>query len=307
MQMTTEYFSDREQGQKSYNSEDITKCVWNGIVSVYESFIANNALAGSFPEICPDGQGIIGCNQYQLQNALKAVLPDIQVPIRCVENSNFSFKTTEIPDKYTILDFVEFLYRHIHDPIKIGRFHDFYNHQHYDVLDKGKFRSEFRNKVNSIFSRNGIVFYLDESGEIKRAVPEFVKHMLSNIKFCTTDLRLNELLDVAYSKFVLPKPNNRIESLEKLWDAFERLKTFFESNKKVSAQTLVEFVSKKKGLFEEYVGREFSELSEIGNKFQIRHFERNKEQLNSDLHIDYLFYRMSSLIHLCIQSLNEVG
>jgi hypothetical protein len=118
-------------------------------------------------------------------------------------------------------------------------------------------------------------------------------------------VRLNELLEISCSKFILPKTESRVESLEKIWDAFERLKTYYEENKKVSANTLITAISSGNSLFQHHIVNEFQSLTKIGNEFQIRHFERNKVQLQSNLHIDYLFYRMSSLIHLCVESIKN--
>lgn len=170
----------------------------------------------------------------------------------------------------------------------------------------GQFQYQFRERINIIFSRNGIVFFLDEDGQIKRSIPKSIAKIITEIRFNTGDKRLNELLETAYSKFILPRPESRIESLEKIWDSFERLKTYFEENKKSSGNTLIDVVSENNKLFSDYISREFKdELTSIGNKFQIRHFERDKVKLESNLHIDYLFYRMSSLIHLCIESLKK--
>jgi hypothetical protein len=47
---------------------------------------------------------------------------------------------------------------------------------------------------------------------------------------------------------------------------------------------------------------EAGELTNIGNAFQIRHSETTQERLNSTEHIDYLFHRMYSLIHLILRS-----
>jgi len=303
--MTHEYISDRELGSVERSSEEIGRDVWNGIVSVYENAIANNLLSGSFPEQCPDGQGISGCDRNQLENAIKAEIPKLSPPIRCCSVQS-SYQEDDVPpEKYAILDLIEFLYKYIKDPYVLGKFHDYFNHHHYAFTDNFQSKNEFKNKINSIFSRNGIVFYLDQDGKIKRTVPESFKIIITDIRFSTNDQRLNELLEISYSKFILPKIESRIESLEKLWDAFERLKTYYEENKKVSASTLIASVSSGNNLFKNHIDAEFQSLTSIGNEFQIRHFERNKVQLQSNLHIDYLFYRMSSLIHLCVESIKN--
>lgn len=314
--MTHEYFSDRELGSRELSSEEISKVVWNSIVATYHQFIDNCALAGNFPEECPDGRVVCGCNKTQMEDVLKGEIPELPIPVsKSLPQSNTSSyfwddeeekkKEDDLPNKYAILDFLEFLHKNIKDPTELGH-HSYFNHNHYSFSDEGSFQAQFRERINTIFSRNGIVFFLDENGQIRRSIPKSIAKIITDIRFSTGDQRLNELLEIAYSKFVLPRPESRIESLEKIWDAFERLKTYFDENKKTSANTLIDVISENNTLFSEYISREFTnELTKVGNEFQIRHFERNKVKLESNLHIDYFFYRMSCLIHLCIESLKN--
>lgn len=303
--MVHKYFSDREQGLVERSSEEINADVWNGIVSIYERIVAQNLLAGSFPESCPDGQGISGYDRSQLENAIKAEIPNLPTPIVSCREQEFDREEDIVPEKYAILDFIEFLHRNIKDPEQVGLYHDYYNHYHYRFSDNGQAANNYRGDVNTIFARNGIVFYLDEDGSIKRTIAESLKKIIADIRFFTNDPRLNELLEISYSKFILPKTESRIESLEKIWDAFERIKTYYEEKKKESARTLIAEISDGNDLFQNNIEAEFKSLTDIGNKFQIRHFERGTVQLKSNLHIDYLFYRMSSLIHLCVESIRN--
>lgn len=297
--MTYEYFSDKENGSRELSSEEISLDVWKAIVATYDKFVSNCALAGEFPEECLDGSTVCGCNKRQLEDALKGEVPELSLPV-----SKSYYDEDNLPNKYAVLDFLQFLYRHIKDPIEID-YHSYYKHNHYSFSDEGLFKSQFRERINTVFSRNGIVFFLDEDGQIKRSIPKSIAKIITDIRFNTGDGRLNELLEIAYSKFILPRPESRVESLEKIWDAFERLKTYFEENKKVSAKQLIDAVSENNSLFREHIECEFSELTKTGNQFQIRHFERDKIQLKSNLHIDYLFYRMSCLIHLSVESLKN--
>ncbi len=297
--MTSQYFSDEELGSKDRCSEDITIDIWNAIVAIYDKFVSNCALAGEFPQECSDSQIVCGCNKTQLEDALKGEVPELSVPVY----RKSRFDEDSLPNKYAILDFIQFLYFRIKDPCEIG-FHSVFNHNHYSFSDEGEFKAKFRRDINAIFSRNGVVFFIDEDGNIKRSIPKSLAKIISDIRFNTGDERLNELLEIAYAKFVLPHPDSRIESLEKIWDAFERMKTYFGEKKNKAANELIAIVSEGNELFSEYLTNEFlKELTSMGNKFQIRHFERDKVKLESNLHIDYLFYRMSCLIHLCVESL----
>jgi len=42
---------------------------------------------------------------------------------------------------------------------------------------------DYRDKINTIFERNGIIFYLDENGFIKRTIPESLKGIISELRF----------------------------------------------------------------------------------------------------------------------------
>jgi hypothetical protein len=48
---------------------------------------------------------------------------------------------------------------------------------------------------------------------------------LTEFTFASGDQKLDELFETARAKFLDPNPEIRRESVEKLWDAFERLKT----------------------------------------------------------------------------------
>ncbi len=90
-----------------------------------------------------------------------------------------------------------------------------------------------------------------------------------------------------------------------MWDAFERIKTYYDSgkHKSKSADKLVSVISNDfdKTIFDE----EFKKLTDIGNNYRIRHHETNKMELKNSKHLVYLFFRMLSLIDLCLISLNE--
>jgi len=125
--------------------------------------------------------------------------------------------------------------------------------------------------------------------------------LLFNSKVNTSDKDLNKLIDEARNRFL--NPNDKQIALEKLWDAFERLKTYFtDLNKKQSASKIVELISDN--FDEKFITTEFDRLTKIGNNYRIRHHEQGKKEL-TDIHIDYFFFRMLSLIDLCLQFLNE--
>jgi|SRR6185312_2536343 len=117
----------------------------------------------------------------------------------------------------------------------------------------------------------------------------------------TNDDELNKLIAEAKSRFLTPKDKHI--ALEKIWDAFERIKTYFEGNKKESAEKLVKLISEK--FDNEFLQSEFTILTNIGNSYRIRHHETDKKELVDNKHINYLFFRMLTLINLCLVAIKE--
>jgi hypothetical protein len=118
----------------------------------------------------------------------------------------------------------------------------------------------------------------------------------------TEDEELNKLIEEAKNRFFHPR--DKQIAVEKLWDAFERLKTYFNANKKNSVSKLVKVTSRN--FDEEIINQEFEKLTDIGNKFRIRHHETDKKKITEPKHLNYLFFRMLSLINLCLTSLKDM-
>jgi hypothetical protein len=116
------------------------------------------------------------------------------------------------------------------------------------------------------------------------------------------DHTLDGLLKDACTKFRDPAPQSRAEATEKLWDAWERLKTIeVHGNKRLSVAKLLDQTSPEQ-TFREILEVEARALTEIGNNFQIRHFEIGKVALSQPEHCDYLFHRLFALMHLMLFS-----
>ena len=308
----SEYFSDKELGQKDRISEEISVEVWNGIVSIYEEFKNNNSFSSKFSKLCSDNNRVCGFNQKLFDDRIKSEIPTIEIPIlrktnEDLTNSNIfdtnEDKSEEAINKYMTLDFIQFCYDNIQELIN-DDYHDFFKHYHLKFEQSKELKQEFRDKINQIFERNGIVFFINDDGQINRTISKAIEPLINQI-FSTNDTTLNELVRLAHEKFILPKIEDRIHAIEKIWDAFERVKTYYGENKKLSASELVRVVANGNSDIEELINKEAKALTNVGNTFQIRHFEKDKIEITDNKHIDYLFYRMVSLIHLFLSSLEQ--
>jgi len=120
-------------------------------------------------------------------------------------------------------------------------------------------------------------------------------------KALTIDQELNSLIEEAKKRF--KNPSDKKIALEKLWDAFERIKTYFGTNKRISSEQLVNLISSD--FDKNFIANEFKELTSIGNNYNIRHHEQGKIIIAEDKHIEYLFFRMLALLNLCVENLQD--
>lgn len=127
-----------------------------------------------------------------------------------------------------------------------------------------------------------------------------------------SDINLDTLNDNVLTEYIKvsielnKKPHSKYRKLavEKIWDAFERLKTYHTSyDKKESANKIIETIADNNDDFYKIISDEFLLLTNIGNSFTIRHSERDKKEIRNDDHYDYLFNRCLSLINLSIKYL----
>ena len=126
--------------------------------------------------------------------------------------------------------------------------------------------------------------------------------LLFDNKADTEDKELNKLIEESKDRFV---NNDRQVAIEKLWGAFERLKTHFHSEglkKNLSAEKLVNLVSED--FDKDFMNEEFDKLTKIGNDYRIRHHEKNRKELKP-VHLNYFYFRMLSLIDLCLVYLKK--
>jgi len=300
--MVMEYFSDKEKGGKERIERQISPDVWAGIVAHVHSLIASGAFGKSFPETCPDGAGAVGTNENAFYHALKAEIPDIEIPFQTKKSHDNYFLTAEpyAPNTFVILDLIQFCYIHAAKPIQRG-YHDFFKHYHLSfAVEKGQ--QEFREKINRIFSRNGVGYELEESGDIKHLASPIIGEKFETFRIETGDVVLDQILEDSRNKYFSTNRNSHKEAVERLWDAWERLKTLENPNNKKDSITKLLNIVTQETEFRTLLEVEAKELTRIGNDFHIRHTEIGKIEIERVEHFDYLFHRLLSMILLLVES-----
>ncbi len=240
--MVQRYFSDKEEGPKSRKEATISHEVWGGIVALIDPLIDKGAFAVNFPVTCDDGAGVIGTHAGNMTLALKAEIPDIKTISTIIINHDAFVSTQDYtPPTLAVLDLIEFCFDNVAKPVS-EYYHSYYKHHHFGfdiVLGK----AEFREKINRIFARNGLAYELEEEGTIKRLVSPELHELLDSANFKTGDVTLDTMLKDARAKFLNPDPKTRKESLERLWDAWERIKTLKDADKRKSIEKILDIVS----------------------------------------------------------------
>jgi hypothetical protein len=302
----TDYFSDQERGPIPRTSETITPAAWGGIVAVVNSAVHDGSFGEDFTAVCPDGSCVCGTDSGAFSLAVQAEVHAINWPLQTDVSDHqawVSERTPYAPDTLDILDFVQFCHRHISRAVR-GRYHGFFSHYHLS-FDRERGRSEFRDRVNTVLARNGVAFDLQSDGSIKRLAPPVLAEALRAQLPSTGDSALDGLVESARRKFFSPDPAVRKEALEKLWDAWERLKSLRNpGNKKESVARLLDAASSE-ATFRARLEQEARELTAIGNDFMIRHSEVEKVPINTSPQVDYLFHRMFAMISLLVKAEND--
>lgn len=158
--------------------------------------------------------------------------------------------------------------------------------------------SQFENEINAIFKLNNINVEL-RNGEI---------HSTSNKAIGLDDSTnineagLEELIRIAEDLY---NKGNYSYAVEKLWDAFERIKTYYYPilDKKKSAEKIINDISYGNEHIKKMFDNEFKVLTDTGNSYRIRHHEINKIDISKELHYKYFYKRCLALISVIAENL----
>ena len=244
----------------------------------------------AFPFAYQDGLGNAGTDSDKLNEKMVAygvIRPDEWT------------RTGQNPADGQVFDLIEFSHEHIAKPCAVST-HSFWGHTHY-CYNREEGRTKFEEEVNRLFERNGMAFEF-KHGQVTRMAPTGLQEVLAETVFHTDDQALDELLEDARHKFLNRELKVRRESLEKLWDAWERLKTIEPGKDKKAQATALLAKASIEPSFQERLKKEAKELTDIGNKFMIRHTEIDKVPISESAHIDYLFHRMFAIICLLLKN-----
>lgn len=288
-------FTERHGAARPRVAEALDATTRDALLNLVRARMDEEWFGFQFPDKCGDGHAYAGTDFNKLEATMAGyglLWPRQQ------------FDPDAPPPDGEVFDLVEFSYEHVAQALD-PKFHSYMSHSHYSY-DQDAGRDKFAEAVNRIFERNGVAFELVE-GEIHRIAPAILDEGLGQALFRTGDGALDELLETARRKFLHREPAVRRESLEKLWDTWERLKSLEPGkDKKASATMLLDRIATEptmRGVLEV----EARQLTELGNQFMIRHTEVGKVPVVESTQVDYLFHRMFAFIRMALKATGRGG
>lgn len=281
------FYSDRLNGPQAPVNDALPAATSRGLLALVGSKIAANWLARDFPERCPDGQGIYDTDLDALSANLQALVPGSPWPLH---------PNAAVTDE-VVFDLVEYAATRVAEPLH-RHHHSYFGH--YELgFNEEEGRHAFRSEVNAILQRGRTTYELCENGEVSRRGTSEVQIVLSGLNPVSGDRHLDDLIVEGRALYSSHRASDRALALERLWDAFERLKTIDlpGGEKSQSVQILLENIEVGwRGVVEV----EMKALTAIGNDYSIRHHETRTTAVPNDGGADYLFVRMGALITLLL-------
>jgi hypothetical protein len=258
-----------------------------------------------FTQNCHDdftASDYLAFNEQTFQNRIKIKIPAL---FRDEYNRIKVPSADDTYDQYALLDFIEFIAQNIKDISEGWNNQRYRNYWYIDCLDTSAVFKDYQNEINEIFAESGLLYNLTDNKIIERVVENSpLTPEIESRTAVISEKGTRYLLKDAIALYKTPNPAARQDSVEKIWDALERLKTYYTAlDKKKSAEKVVADMSGGQAVYQTLFNDEFIALSKIGNGFRIRHHETDKIEISDNRYYDYFFNRCLSLIALAIQYL----
>ena len=280
-------------------TDKIDKDMYALLINVCDKYILY--MANKFPEYCPDyGNVVCGLDLASFETSLKFQIPGLFYGY----DGKVVYPSVDDYDQYALLDYIEYIGGNIKDITEYD-YHTFFQHHHLKLENTEQVFVSFQNEVNEVFELTGLLYTLADSKRVERITTadtqiDESKEIVQTIK----EPGLKDLINEAVSFYKHPNPAIYRSAVEKLWDALERVKTFYVPagmDKKKSVETLIKSMANNQQHFFDLFTTEFRTLTEIGNNYRIRHHETDKYDINDDNYYEYFFNRCFALIVLAIK------
>lgn len=157
--------------------------------------------------------------------------------------------------------------------------------------------NNFTDEVNLILEKHEVAYRL-LGGKIEISNP------IIQTKEIVKEPGLRELIIHAQTLYNSTNISDKQIATEKIWDAFERLKTYYKDlSKKQSVEKIIFAMSNGDKAYKKLLDEEFIKLTHIGNNFRIRHHETDTIDIIDSNYYEYFFRRCFALIDLALKYL----
>lgn len=297
-------YTQRTLGSKPRTNDEITLPLWKGIVAFLERMEQKNFFAAAYPEGCMDNPADIwGTDANKLSDELE-IYTGLTWPLKTIKEAEEYWRERQpyIPTKYEVFDSLEFLFHKTSTPSH-GFYHTYCRHYHLDFAKDNVAKTEFSNEINGLFAATSMIYEFNPiNGHVETIVGQETKQLINSaLNGKMMDVQYRGMLEDACIKITNFRMDVAYQSLEKLWDAYERLKCYFnpkdQKEKSTSAARIVGLFGDNV-LFQTEVEEEMRKVSALGNTLRIRHSETYQSVLTNHRQIHYLFRRCLALIVL---------
>lgn len=297
-------YTQRTLGSKPRTNDEINFPLWKAIVAFLERMEQKNFFSEAYPEGCQDNSADIwATNTNKLSDELE-VYTGLTWPLETTKEpyNYFEDRKPYIPTKYEIFDTLEFLFHKVSTPHD-GYYHSFFNHHHLNFTNDGVAKIGFSNEINNLFNATGMIYEFNPTnGHVETVVGEETKQLINNaLTGKMMDAEYKGMLEAACIQITNFRIDIAYQGLEKLWDAYERLKCYFDpkdKNEKSTSASRIVGLFGDNTLFQTEVNEEMRKLTTLGNALRIRHSETYQSTLTNHKQIHYLFRRCLALIVL---------
>ncbi|WP_290089185.1 AbiJ-NTD4 domain-containing protein [Acinetobacter pittii] len=307
-------YSTRHLGSKPRTEEDISYKLWKAIVALLEKLEQKNFFSEAYPEGCCDDSSIVCGTDINKLNTEIELHTDLSWPLRITKDSEgyWPDKESYIPTKYEIFNLLELLYHRTSTP-ENGQYHSYGRHYHLHFPPNNNAKTIFSDELNNLFSATGSIYELNPSnGQIENIIGEDTRNLIRDAlsQSLIMDAEYCEMLQTACSRITNARLDVAYGALEKLWDAYEQLKCYFEpqnqKQKSLAIDKIIELFAENT-FFQNEINEEMKKLTVLGNNLRIRHSETYQFTLNNHRQINYLFKRCLAMIVLIQEQLIVYG
>ena len=186
-----------------------------------------NNLAWKYPAQCPDGQGCCGIDHEQFRLDLRYEIPTLYrddadcIAVPATRHNVFDGDSQDEYDQYALLDLIEFFAENVRDVV-VGGFHSYWGHHHLTCQNSRNVCAQFRDEINDIFRKTGLLYELNTDLQVERIVENSpLTPAVESAIAAVGEAETRELLQEAIMLHRSPYPADIRDAVEKLWDAYE--------------------------------------------------------------------------------------